>query len=195
MQQGCVPWSNPPPSFPHLLPSRILESHPLVHNEPMSLLSLLFLIHMADFPVHDSLVERLRSPESWSFFLSVSDGSSATSSQFKRCPNFCIQHSVYNTYVHTPLHRKVVETKSRICHYPSSITGLDAMQTNKINPPRNKKKEWSSLMLAGAVLRIDRGPMTIPNTPRRRWLALPLAGLKYPALPEWIARPITGKLR
>ena len=92
MQQGCVPWSNPPPSFPHLFPSRILESHPLVHNEPMSLLSLLFLIHMADFPVHDSLVERLRSPESRSFFLSVSDGSSATSSQFKRCPNFCIQH-------------------------------------------------------------------------------------------------------
>lgn len=39
------------------------------------------------------------------------------------------------------------------------------MQTNEINSPEiknHKKKEWSSLKLAGAVLRIDRGLMTIP---------------------------------
>lgn len=75
--------------------------------------------------------------------------------------------SVYNTYIHYySLHRKkAIDTKPRVCHYPSSITGADAMQTNEINSPEiknHKKKEWSSLKLAGAVLRIDRGPMTIP---------------------------------
>lgn len=47
--------------------------------------------------------------------------------------------SVYNIYVRIlPTQKKAIDIKLRICHYPSSITGADAMQTNEINSPEIK---------------------------------------------------------
>ena len=87
---------------------------------------------MADSQVDNFLVERLRSPESWCF-LSVSDGSSATSSQFKRCPNFCIQH----------IHTYKSDRKNQNPNLSLSITNhRSLMQCKPIKsiPPGIKKK-------------------------------------------------------